>query len=323
MLHPDRNREDYKRFYDEIGAAQLEERYIAIHAYALARLHLTLEWLLPVARSGGELLDIGCASGYYSVAFAKAGGRATGIDISQASIALARRRAERESVGERCEFLQGDMRSLPIREGDYDAVAMIEVLEHVREQKEALEHGVRALRPGGVLVLTTPHAFDELPRRQRFRYRNASTPQVAGVDVQPLDTNPFVTEAGIEHEPYFHDSFTFEQLRSLLPRELEVVRLHSLYMPVPALGLLAHLPPAVRQAIRRLLGEKNSPALTDERHVEPSGSTDEPLQIPPPNAEASLMVKLSKLMWRLPVVRMTYNHHLLVARRRDRSTTAR
>jgi 2-polyprenyl-3-methyl-5-hydroxy-6-metoxy-1,4-benzoquinol methylase len=323
MLRPDRNREDYKRFYDEIGAAQLEERYIAIHAYALARMHLTLEWLLPVARLGGELLDIGCASGYYSVAFAKAGGRATGIDISQASIALARRRAERESVGERCEFLQGDMRSLPIREGDYDAVAMIEVLEHVREQKEALEHAVRALRPGGVLVLTTPHAFDELPRRRRFQYRNASTPQVAGVDVRPLDTNAFVAEAGIEHAPYFHDSFTFEQLRSLLPTESEVVRLHSLYMPVPAIRLLAHLPPAVRQAIKRLLGDKDSPALTDEPHAEPSESTDEPLQIPHPNAEASLIVKLSKLMWRLPVVRMTYNHHLLVARRRDRSTTAR
>jgi 2-polyprenyl-3-methyl-5-hydroxy-6-metoxy-1,4-benzoquinol methylase len=321
LLRPDRNPEDYERLYDEIGAAQLEERYLANNAYAIARMHLVLEWLSPLARTGGKLLDIGCASGYYSVAFAKAGGRATGIDISEASIALARRRAEQESVAGRCEFLRGDMRSLSIREGDYDAVVMIEVLEHVREQREAVEQAVRALRPGGVLVLTTPHALDELPRRQRFRHRNAPTPEAAGVDVQRLGTNPFVTESGIEHEPYFHDAFTFEQIRSLLPPESEIVRLHSLYMPIPGLRLLAHLPPAVRQTIRRMLGGEEPPVSTGEL---PTGSTrrpDEPVAIPALNAEASLMVGLSKLMWRIPVVRLTCNHHLLVARRRERSTT--
>jgi 2-polyprenyl-3-methyl-5-hydroxy-6-metoxy-1,4-benzoquinol methylase len=324
MLRPDRNPDDYDRFYDEVGAAQLEERYMAIHAYAVARMHLALEWLLPVARAGGRLLDIGCASGYYSVAFARAGGRATGIDISKASIGLARRRAERGLVAKRCEFLHGDMRSLPISEGDYDAVAMIEVLEHVREQTEALEQALRALRPGGLLVVATPHAFDELPRWQRFRYRGALTPEAADVQLERLGTNPFVTESGIEHEPYFHDAFTFEQMRRLLPAEAEIVRLHSLYMPVPGLRLLGRLPRPMRQMIKGIFEGKAMPASTnDERLAEGSGRADEPLPIPPLNAEASLMLKLSKLMWRIPVMRMTSKHHLLVARRREPSTTER
>jgi 2-polyprenyl-3-methyl-5-hydroxy-6-metoxy-1,4-benzoquinol methylase len=324
MLRPDRNPEDYDRFYDEVGGAQLEERYMAIHAYAVARMHLALEWLLPVARAGGRLLDIGCASGYYSVAFAKAGGRATGIDISEASIALARRRSQRESVAERCEFLQGDMRSLPISEGDYDVVAMIEVLEHVRQQREAVGQALRALRPGGLLVLTTPHAFDEIPRWQRFRHRGAATPEAADVHVQRLATNPFVTESGIEHEPYFHDAFTYEQIRSLLPAEAQVVRLHSLYMPIPGLRLLARLPLSVRQMIKETVESRAVPGSTnDEPPAERGARADEPLPIPPLNAEASLMVKLSKLMWRIPVMRMTFNHHLLVARRREPATTER
>jgi SAM-dependent methyltransferase len=304
------------RFYDEIGAAQLEERYMAINAYAVARLHLVLEQLLPVARAGGKLLDIGCASGYYAVSFAKAGGYARGLDISAASIALAQRRAEREGVAEGCDFMQGDMRSLPIRESEYDAVGMIEVLEHIREQKEAVEQAVRALRPGGVLVLATPHAFDNLPRWQRFRHRNAPTPETAGVDVRRVDTNPFVTESGIEHEPYFHDAFTFEQIRALLPHEAEIVRLHSLYMPVPGLRLLARLPPRLRRTIRRLIGEEAAPAATEEQPREGAHGS-EPLPIPPLNKEAALMVGLSKLMWRVPAIMMTYNQVLLVARRRD------
>jgi SAM-dependent methyltransferase len=321
LLRPDRNPEDYERLYDEIGAAQLEERYLANNAYAIARMHLVLEWLLPLARTGGTLLDIGCASGYYSVAFAKAGGRATGIDISEASIALARRRAERESLAGRCDFLQGDMRSLSIREGDYDAAVMTEVLEHVREQKEAVEQVFRALRPGGVLVLTTPHAFDELPRRQRFRHRNAPGPEAAGVEVQRLGTNPFVTESGIEHEPYFHDAFTFKQIRNLLPPESEIVRLHSLYVPMPGLRLLARLPSVVRRTIRRMLEGKAPMLSMEELQTGSRRRPDEPVAIPTLNAEGSLMVRLSKLMWRIPVVRLTCNHHLLVARRRERSTT--
>jgi 2-polyprenyl-3-methyl-5-hydroxy-6-metoxy-1,4-benzoquinol methylase len=321
LLRPDRNPEDYERLYDEIGAAQLEERYLANNAYAIARMHLVLGWLLPLARTGGKLLDVGCASGYYSVAFAKAGGRATGIDISEASIALARRRAERESVAGTCEFLQGDMRSLSIREGDYDAAVMTEVLEHVREQSEVLEQVFRALRPGGVLVLTTPHAFDELPRRQRFRHRNTPKPEAAGVEVQRLGTNPFVTESGIEHEPYFHDAFTFEQIRSLLPPEAEIVRLHSLYVPLPGLRLFARLPPRVRQTIRRTLEGKAPPVPPEELQTGSGRMPGEPVAIPALNTEASLMVRLSKLMWRIPVMRLTSNHHLLVARRRERSTT--
>lgn len=318
MLRPDRTPEDYERFYDEIGAAQLEERYLANNSYAIARMRLVLDLLLPVARRGGKLLDIGCASGYYSVAFAKAGGRSTGIDISEASIALARRRAERESVADRCEFLQGDLRTLPLGEGDYDAATMIEVLEHVREQSVAVEHAVRALRPGGVLIVTTPHAFDDLPRRQRFRHRNAPTPEAASVHVQRLGTNELVTESGIDHEPYFHDAFTFEQIRRLLPAEAEIVRLHSLYVPLPGLRLLAHLP----QPVKRMLRSRVPQPVTAEPK-ENDGAHAEPVSIGSPGLDGSLMVRLSKLMWRIPVARMTFNHHLLVARRREPAATDR
>jgi ubiquinone/menaquinone biosynthesis C-methylase UbiE len=322
-FRPNDDSRDYERFYDEIGSAQLEERYMAIHGYAVARMHLALEWLLPIARGGGRLLDIGCASGYYSVAFAKAGGRATGIDISEASIALARRRAEDESVAERCEFFRGDMRCLPDNEGEYDAVSMIEVLEHVREQREAVKQAVGALRPGGLLLVTTPHAFDQIPRWRRLRLRNAPTPEAAGVDVERLDTNPFVAQAGIEHEPYFHDAFTFQQIRDLLPADAQIVRLHSLYMPVPGLNALAHLPAGVRQAIRRTVGSKPSVPPTEERKPGSGQPAGEPLPIPALSLEGSLMVNLSKLMWRIPVLRMAFNHHLLVARRREGSTTER
>jgi hypothetical protein len=34
-FRPNDDSRDYERFYDEIGSAQLEERYLAIHGYAV------------------------------------------------------------------------------------------------------------------------------------------------------------------------------------------------------------------------------------------------------------------------------------------------
>ena len=112
-LRPDADATDYARFYDEIGEAQLEERYMSRHSYARARFQLVLDRLLEATGSSGTLLDIGCASGYYSVAFARAGGTVTGIDISGASVELARRRADADGVGERCDFVTGTCADCP------------------------------------------------------------------------------------------------------------------------------------------------------------------------------------------------------------------
>jgi ubiquinone/menaquinone biosynthesis C-methylase UbiE len=314
MLRPDSNLADYARFYDEIGAAQLEEQYMARHSYAVARFHLVLDCLLGVTGGRGTLLDIGCASGYYSVAFAKAGGLVAGIDISDASIELARRRAKQEAVADRCDFRTGDMRRLPFAEGSFDAVLMVEVLEHVREQRQAVGEALRVLRPGGELVLTTPHAFDKLSRWQRFRHRNAVTPESAGIDVERLGINPFIAEAGIGHEPYFHDAFTFEQLRALVGDGGVIVTLHSLYIPAPGARLMSHAPPRLRRRLKRLLAWRGSTSTTEEQPA--NHSAEGPMAIPPLDTSAALMVRASKVMWRIPGIRMTSYHNLLVARRR-------
>ena len=66
-LRPDDRPDDFKEFYDRIGAAQLEELYIQEWWSAVSRHHLALGLILPSAKTGGRLLDVGCASGYYSV----------------------------------------------------------------------------------------------------------------------------------------------------------------------------------------------------------------------------------------------------------------
>jgi SAM-dependent methyltransferase len=57
--------------------------------------------------------------------------------------------------------VQGDALHLPIRPGSADAVVATAVIEHVEDGGQMLWNCARALRPGGLLVLTTPDPIME------------------------------------------------------------------------------------------------------------------------------------------------------------------
>jgi 2-polyprenyl-3-methyl-5-hydroxy-6-metoxy-1,4-benzoquinol methylase len=304
-LRPDEQAEDYVDFYRRIGEAQLEEAYYGRHGYAVARHHLLLGLLAPHAKRGGALLDVGCASGYYATRYAQRGGSATGIDVAESSLSLARERVARAGVADRCEFAVGDVRDLPVDDGSFDVVLATEVLEHVREQRQALAELARALRPGGTLVVSSPGVLDALPMHRRLSARAARTAEEAGVTIERLGHNDALETAGISHQPYFHDAFTLAQLRELLPPTLEVRRLHSLLFVPPRAWTFAFLVP---EAIMRRLPWRRSTS-------KPLGPEDGPLDIPDAYAEARALMEWTRLFWRVPVLRETGSGVLLVAQR--------
>jgi len=58
---------------------------------------------------GLRVLDVGCGSGRFSVAVARAGAsEVLGLDFAENMLEIARQLAQREGVGERCRFLAGD-----------------------------------------------------------------------------------------------------------------------------------------------------------------------------------------------------------------------
>ena len=114
---------------------------------------LTLAGIEP----GMRVLDLGTGAG--DVAFLVAGrvgpsGSVVGLDSSPTALETARRRADRNKIGN-VSFLQGDVRTIdPATDlgGPFDAVVGRLVLLYVDDQVEAVRRCTRALRPGGVLV---------------------------------------------------------------------------------------------------------------------------------------------------------------------------
>ena len=102
------------------------------------------------------------------------GGLRAGIDISPLIVRRAQARAPRE--GAPLALLAGDVLALPFREGAFDVIVSNSTLDHFPDAAgipAALAECHRALRPGGILVVTldNPRSLSYLVGRLKRRLR--------------------------------------------------------------------------------------------------------------------------------------------------------
>ncbi len=128
---------------------------LAVDHWNQAPLFLTEEqrysnyaWLYDVAEfyrhAGENVLEIGCGTGCDLLQFAKHGAIATGLDITDQHLELARRR-----VGNLATVVKGDMRELPFEDSSFDYVYSHGVIHHSDEPEKIASEIIRVLRPGG------------------------------------------------------------------------------------------------------------------------------------------------------------------------------
>ncbi|HEY1327226.1 MAG TPA: methyltransferase domain-containing protein [Casimicrobiaceae bacterium] len=108
-------------------------------------------------RPGARVLDVCCGSGASALPAAVAvgpHGSVLGVDLADNLLSLARAKAL--ALGLRnVEFRHGDLLDLPVREASFDAVVCVFGVFFVPDMPLAVRALWRAVRPGGVLALTT------------------------------------------------------------------------------------------------------------------------------------------------------------------------
>lgn len=99
-----------------------------------------------------QLLDFGCGNGSFTRFFHSMGYRVQGIDISEMVIKCNRERFPH------LEFrLVRPDQPMPYPDGAFHALFCSEVIEHVYDVHFFFNEFARLLRPGGLLILTTPY----------------------------------------------------------------------------------------------------------------------------------------------------------------------
>jgi SAM-dependent methyltransferase len=110
--------------------------------------------------SGKRVLELGCGGAQCSIAFAKQGAIAIGVDFSAEQLAFARRLTEREGV--RVELHHADLADLAFVRGDsIDLVFSAYAFGYVEDLGRVFRQVHRVLKPNSPLVFSLPHpAYD-------------------------------------------------------------------------------------------------------------------------------------------------------------------
>jgi SAM-dependent methyltransferase len=109
---------------------------------------------------GKRVLELGCGGAQCSIAFAKQGATAIGVDFSTEQLAFARRLSEREEV--RIELRHGDLADLAfLRADSIDLVFSSYAFGYVEDLNRVFRQVHRVLKVGAPLVFSLPHpAYD-------------------------------------------------------------------------------------------------------------------------------------------------------------------
>lgn len=204
---------------------------IAQEAYWFSRHEAAYAWAARTFGPVHRALDAGCGEGYGTKALAEVATMACGLELDEPTA-----RHAHITYPDAC-FLRANLVALPLREGAFDLVASMQVIEHLWDVRAYLGEIVRVLAPGGFACITTPNrpVFSPgLQRRQR-------------------PVNPFHVE-----------EFDAEQLSDLLREAgLVDVRIHGLmHGPRIAAWELAH-GSLVNALISSIKGEPSPPGLGD------------------------------------------------------------
>ncbi len=117
-------------------------------------LHLA-RYLFASRRVRGMVVaDVACGTGYGSRALADGGAaRVLAFDADHGAVDYARARYASDSV----EFGVADARALPLEDATLDAFVSFETIEHLPDPERFVDEIARVLKPGGVLILSTPN----------------------------------------------------------------------------------------------------------------------------------------------------------------------
>jgi 2-polyprenyl-3-methyl-5-hydroxy-6-metoxy-1,4-benzoquinol methylase len=128
----------------------------------------------------GRLLDLGCGDGLLLAQAQRRGWEPWGLEVSAELVANVRAEHNLERI------FHGALSQAAYQAAHFDAVTLINVIEHLRDPGETLAEIARIARPGGIVAVHTPNV-DSLAARwhraawhhyepfEHFYYFNAST----------------------------------------------------------------------------------------------------------------------------------------------------
>ena len=169
----------------------------------MLRYERTLAGCNPI--EGQTVIDIGCGPGHYGVALAQRGAaRVLGVDFAAGMIDIAKKRAERAGVSDRCTFTLGDFLEVTGEE-QFDYAVVMGFMDYIEDPLALMKKVLKVCRGKAFFSFPADGGVLAWQRRMRYKSRCAlylyTEPQIRSLvsslgvkaSVEPISRDYFVT----------------------------------------------------------------------------------------------------------------------------------
>ncbi len=129
------------------------ERYVPTLEGRIRHEHLHRYALCLELVADKSVLDIASGEGYGAALLASTAKTVIGVDIDAGSVEHARSAYNKPNLN----FLVGRCEQIPLPDSTFDVVTSFETIEHHDKHEEMLDEIKRVLRPGGILIISSPN----------------------------------------------------------------------------------------------------------------------------------------------------------------------
>ena len=120
------------------------------------RLKALLDLIAKLIPPKAEILDLGCGSAFFSVALAERGYQVTAVDSSSGMIQMARKRKKINRIGSMLKIIKIKAQKIAGLSQKFDLILILDVLEHIKDDRQILKIIRELLRPQGKIILSLP-----------------------------------------------------------------------------------------------------------------------------------------------------------------------
>jgi 2-polyprenyl-3-methyl-5-hydroxy-6-metoxy-1,4-benzoquinol methylase len=191
---------EYPERVGEEGRAWIRSKPFANEPRETARHLIDAGYVIELLdlRPGMRFVELGCGSGWLTRFVARHGLHAEGYDISPQMIEIARGEARAEGVV--AKFDVADYEQLDLGRS-FDACLTYDALHHSERPELVLATAHRALRPGGLLLVSEPNW------KQRYQGRDASDAYgTTELGYSPRRLKRLLRDAGFTEIRRFHNN---------------------------------------------------------------------------------------------------------------------
>jgi ubiquinone/menaquinone biosynthesis C-methylase UbiE len=211
-----------------------------IFAYEYAKTSITRD---------SSILDMGFGEGYGTANLSNYFKNVVGLEVEENAV----KHAIEKYQSENCHYMIYDGRSVPFEDESFDRVTSFHVIEHVNNDDMYVREAWRVLKPGGILMMTTPNRALRLDDGQkpwnRFHLREYDS-----VELQAVLKKAF-------SEVKIYGIYGNQKLQEM---ELARIKTARMVARLDIFGLRDIVPMKLRQIVSNIINDIRSSRKSDE-----------------------------------------------------------